>query len=70
MSSLTDSLHVEFLESGDRAKLLKEFSYYTDEGVFSVAFDMLEKEHYEKIVIAKPEKMTYLAGWRNRAEAA
>ena len=33
MSSFTEPLHVEFLESGDKAKLLKEFSYYTDEGV-------------------------------------
>ena len=40
-----------------------------DEGVFSEMFDVLEKEHYEKIVIARPEKMMYLAGWRNRAVA-
>lgn len=39
-----------------------------DEKVFSETFDILEKEHYEKIVIAKPEKEMYLKGWRNRAE--
>lgn len=33
MSSFTEPLHVEFLERGDKAKLLKEFSYYTGEGV-------------------------------------
>lgn len=40
-----------------------------DEGVFSEMFDVLEKEHYEKIVLARPEKMMYLNGWRNRAVA-
>ena len=39
-----------------------------DEGVFSETFDILEKEHYQKIVIAKPEKQIYLDGWRNRAD--
>jgi lysozyme family protein len=40
-----------------------------DEGVFSEMFDVLEKEHYDKIVMARPEKMIYLLGWRNRAVA-
>ena len=39
-----------------------------DESVFSEAFDVIEKEHYQKIVFAKPEKSIYLKGWRNRAE--
>lgn len=39
-----------------------------DASVFSEAFDVLEKEHYQKIVIAKPSKEQYLKGWRNRAE--
>ena len=33
MSSFTEKLRVEFFQSGDKATLLKEFSYYTDEGV-------------------------------------
>ena len=39
-----------------------------DENVFSETFDVLEKEHYQKIVFARPEKEMYLKGWRNRAE--
>lgn len=59
---------VESLQDGIIGKVTIGALNNFDENIFSEKFDVLEKEHYQKIVIARPEKKKYLNGWRNRAE--
>lgn len=40
-----------------------------DENVFSVEFDKLEIEYYEKLALLNPAHKVHLRGWRNRANA-
>lgn len=39
-----------------------------DEDVFSMVYDQLEQEHYEKLVYANPKLKIYAKGWKNRSE--
>ena len=39
-----------------------------DEDVFSLVYDQLEQEHYEKLVYANPKLKIYAKGWKNRSE--
>ena len=49
-------------------KTLKAINAF-DDAVFDEMYDVLETDHYERIIAANPSKRIFAKGWRNRAVA-